>query len=375
MRVSVIIPCLDEAATVGQVIAEVRAALAFSSEFEILIVDDGSVDDSVAIARASGARVVSTGGCRTGTGSAYKAGVNSASGDLLVFLDADGEHDPASIPVLLAAFEKMPGLILGSRDLGGYDVGARSWLHRSFGTPLLTALLNHYLGTRVSDCNTGFRAISRTQFKQLNLRSKGFEVASEMIAVAAQQDISIVEVPIYQRAPPPGRQPHLRRWRDGWRHLKTIVLHAPDRVLLRPGLSVLLLGALMFLPQIFGPLRVGPIHMDIHLMILGALLLFIGAEMLGSAMLCATLSGGPRTTVSARMAESFTLEHVLPWAALLFVAGFAADLGVVVKSGINHWQGIMEPRLALVGTVGMGLAVQLTVLAFVHSVIVQNEAS
>jgi len=377
VRLSVVIPCLDESATVGRVVEEVSAALeTLDGHSEIVVVDDGSEDDSAERARAAGARVVPSGGRRTGYGRAMILGAQAAEGDVIVFLDADGEHDPASVPRLLEAAEASHGLVLGSRALGGFEAGARSWLNRLVGTPVLTFLLNHYLGTRITDCNSGFRAIPKAAFEQLGTLTPGFEIASDMIARAALAGVPITEVPARQRPPPPGRQPHLRRWRDGWRHLKTIVLHAPDRVLLRPGLLTLLLGILLFVPQILGPVQLGPLRMDIHLMILGALLLFVGVEMVGAAVVCATLAGGGRAGAGQRsrgLGPRFVLDSVLPWAGLLFAIGFAADLAVVIKSGLNGWRGIMEPRLALAGTTGIGIAVQLVVLSFLHTVVGQRQ--
>lgn len=228
------------------------------------------------------------------------------------------------------------------------------------------------LGTRITDCNTGFRAIPRATFLALQSRAVGMEFASETIALAARRGVPIVEVPVHQRAGPEGRQPHLRRWRDGWRHLETIALHAPDQVLLRPGALLVAFGALLFLPQVLGPVRWGPLALDIHLMILGALLLLIGVEMVGGAVVCATLSGPTAhrgAARSARLGERFVLARVLPVAALLGLAGLGADVLVVVKSGLNGWQGIMEPRWALVGTTTIAIAVQLVVLSFVHTVV------
>jgi len=188
-------------------------------------------------------------------------------------------------------------------------------------------------------------------------------------------DVPIVEVPIVQHPGPEGRRPHLRRMRDGWRHLRLILLHAPDRVLLRPGFVSFLLGALLFLPQIGGRIEIGPIAMDIHLMILGALLMFIGAEMVGAAILCATIAGqpvAPAGRLSRRLGRHFSLDAMLPVAALLFVLGLFADLAVVLISARQGWTGLAQPRLALVGTTGIGLSIQLLVLSFVHSVIDQH---
>ena len=353
---------------------EVHAALEpLDHTYEVVVVDDGSVDDSVGQALSAGARVVQTERRAGGVGAALRVGAVAAEGRWLVFLDADGEHDPADVPRLLEPLaDGEPALVLGSRTLGGYAPGARSLLHSRVGTPALTGALNLLLGTRITDCNTGFRAIPKAAYLELGQRAVGMEFASEMIALAARQGLPIVEVPVRQRAGPEGRQPHLRRWRDGWRHLETIALHAPDQVLLRPGAAIAAVGALLFTPQIFGPVRWGLIALDIHLMILGALLLLIGVEMVGGAIVCATLAGpapNQGAVRSLQLGARFVLGRVLPWAGLLFAAGLAADVLVVVKSGLNGWQGIMEPRLALLGTTTIAIAVQLVVLSFVHTVV------
>lgn len=374
VEVSVVIPCLDEAATVGDVVrAAARALEGVASE--IVVVDNGSHDDSRAVAERAGARVVDASAV-PGVGAATRAGVLAAVGRTVVLLDADGEHDPAQIPALLAGLEATPGaLVLGSRYLGGFDAGAGSRVNRMLGTPALTWLLNTYFATKISDCNTGFRAMRRDVFLALDVRAAGFEFCSEMIARAALLEVPIVEVPIRQRAAPTGRRPHLRRLRDGWRHLKLILLFAPDRVLLRPGVIVWVAGALMFFPQVKGRFVLGPILMDIHLMILGALLLMVGVEMIGAAILCATIAGPPVARagrLSRRLGRHFGLDTMGPIAGLIFLAGLVADLAVVAISASQGWQGITESRLALVGTTSIAIAIQILVLSFVHSVIDQH---
>ncbi len=371
MQVSVVIPCLNEAPTLGDVLRRLRAVLA-PYEHELIVADNGSTDSSRQVAESHGARWIDA-SAQKGAGAATLLGVQAAHGAQVLLLDADGEHAPEDAPKLLQALKNDPtALILGSRHLGGYAPGARGRLHRWLGTPALTFLLNHYFETRITDCNTGYRATGRATYLKLGVTSPGFEYCSEMIVRAALLRIPIHEVPITQEAAPAGRTPHLRRFRDGWRHLRFILLHAPDRVLLRPGVTLFVAGALLFLPQLGGRLELGPLVMDLHLMILGALFLFIGTEMLGSAIVCATIAGepvAPAGRISRRLGRAFTLDKLLPWVALLFSAGFLADLAVVLISARQGWQGITEPRLALAGTAGMGLAVQLFVLSFVHSVV------
>jgi hypothetical protein len=313
-----------------------------------------------------------------GYGVAIMAGGRAARGRCLVLVDADGEHDIGEIGALLDAVDGGAGLVVGSRYKGKFLPGANPFINRVVGTPALTWLLNHYIGTRVTDCNSGFRAMPKEVFDKLGLRSAGFEMCTEGIVRAALLDVPIAEVPITQHKAPPGRSTHLRRFRDGWRHLKFILLHAPDRVLLRPGLLSTALGLLLFLPQLRGPFRWGPISLDIHVMILGVLLMFIGLEMIGSAIVCATIAGEPVAApgrLSRRLGKIFTLDQVLPWAAGLFLVGFLGDLTVVRISAESGFRFVLEPRLALIGTTGMGLAVQLSVLSFVHSVVESHQGS
>lgn len=373
-----IIPCLNEAGTVGGVVERTRRALDdLGVIHEVIVADNGSSDESRMRALGAGARVVDT-SHRKGAGAASRLGAEASSGAFLVFLDADGEHDPAEIPRLLVPIRgEGAEIVLGSRYKGEFLKGASSLPNRVLGTPVLTWLLNVHFGTRITDCNTGFRAMTRSAFERLRFAADGFEYCSEMIVRAALLGIPIVEVPITQHRSLEGRRPHLRRFRDGWRHLKFILLHAPDRVLLRPGFLSLFLGALLFFPQLGGRFEIGPIALDIHLMILGALFLIIGVEMIGCAVLSATIAGepvAPAGRLSRRMGIHFTLDRALPVACVLFTFGFVGDLAIVYLSARQGFTGIAEPRLALLGTVGMGLAVQIAVLAFVHSVIVQHHA-
>ncbi len=215
------VPCLDEEATVAQIVEETQAALhTLGLKGEVIIADNGCRDDSIPRARAAGARIVDAQD-RAGPGHAVARGIEAAVSDRVVMFDADGEHDPHEIGGLWSALSNAPdALILGARS---YDHGAGSWLNRSLGTPALTAALNLRFGLSLSDCNSGFRALARSTWDLLDMQRPGFEFCSEMLVQAARRNIKILEVPVRQRPPPPGRQSKLRRVRDGLLHLSVIL--------------------------------------------------------------------------------------------------------------------------------------------------------
>lgn len=278
--VSVVLPCLNEAAAVAGVVRAARRGLARAGlDGEIVVVDNGSTDGSAEAAAEAGAIVVRE--ARRGYGAAVAAGLRRARGDAVVVADADGSYDLERVGELVVPLASGADLVVGSRIGGEIAPGAMPRLHRHVGTPALTALLRLLTGLRVSDSQSGYRAIRREALEALDLRAQGMEYASEMLLRAKRAGLRIVEVPTPYRLRV-GRS-KLAPWGDGWRHLKLLLLLSPHFSLLAPGafaaaLGLALCGVSLVAPTgvTFGPLRWLPVFLGPMLLILGTQTLLLG---------------------------------------------------------------------------------------------------
>ncbi|MCE9634840.1 MAG: glycosyltransferase family 2 protein [Planctomycetes bacterium] len=237
MRLAVVIPCLNEARTIAAVIAEAKQGLlacgAALESSEIVVADNGSTDGSQALASAAGARVVAV--PVRGYGAALHWGMAHADADFVIFGDADMSYDFTLLPRFVeASRDRTYDLVLGTRLGGEIQPGAMPFLNRHLGTPVLNLVIRACFGFRTTDCNSGMRLVRRDFYRSLNMRCPGMEWASELLIKTAVRHGSYREVPIRLRPDQRGRPPHMRRWRDGWRHLKSIAMLAPNRVLLLP---------------------------------------------------------------------------------------------------------------------------------------------
>ncbi|MHC4549518.1 MAG: glycosyltransferase family 2 protein [Planctomycetota bacterium] len=281
-RLTVVLPCLNEERTVAGCVTEARQGVeALDHEAEILVVDNGSTDGSAGAARAVGARVVPE--RRRGYGSALGRGIREATGDFVVLGDADGSYRFDDLGPLIRALEEGADLVVGSRLRGRVEPGAMPWLHRYLGTPILTRLVNLFFRTRISDVNCGQRALRTEAARALDLRAAGMEFASEMVIKAALAGLKIVEVPVAFRRDRRDRPSHLRTWRDGWRHLRFILLFAPNIILVAPGLAALACGAFLGGPAFLGHASFGGAAA-----IVGAALVLIGAQLVQVGILVKT---------------------------------------------------------------------------------------
>ena len=260
---TVVIPCLNEAQTLAHAIDLAKQLLAsLDGEGEIIVADNGSTDASIAIAEAAGARVVPV--RDKGYGFALMAGITAAKGDIVVMGDADATYDFREAKTLVEAVANGADLAMGSRLRGHIEKGAMPFLHRYLGTPVLTALIRFFFHAPISDCNCGMRAFSKTAFQKMDLSSGGMEFASEMVIKAAIAGLRIVEFPISLAKDKRDRAPHLHTWRDGWRHLRFILLFAPHILFTLPGhLLAWASGAALALLAI-GPVTIGQAHFDYH---------------------------------------------------------------------------------------------------------------
>jgi glycosyltransferase involved in cell wall biosynthesis len=326
--VSVIMPCLNEAATVATCVRKARAALAAAGlEGEVVVADNGSADGSPALAAAAGARVISA--PVRGYGAAYLAGLDAARGTYLVLGDADDTYDFGTVPEFVAALKAGNDVVLGSRFRGRILPGAMPWLHRYVGNPVLSGILSLFFGARISDAHCGLRAMTRAASDRMRLKSTGMEFASEMVAVALRHGLRVAEIPIIYY--PRGGTSKLRSFRDGWRHLRFMLLLSPTPLFLIPGVLAVLLGFFGLFALLPGPIHAGAFTFDYHFMFVASALAILGVQLVFLGLAAKTYA---RAALPERrdpwvdfLDRRFTLERGL----LVGLALAAAGLG------INAW--------------------------------------
>ena len=331
-HISFIFPAKDEEKTIGEVIKNAKmAADSLGLTYEVIIADN-STDATPEIAKSLRAKVVTPD--RLGYGYAYRFASRYARGKYIVMADADGTYDLSETPRLIEPLLKGEAdIVLGTRLRGKIMPGAMPWLHRYIGNPLLTFILNSLYGTRVSDAHTGFRAIRRDALEKLNLSSNGMEYASEFLVKAAYIGLRIREVPITYHPRREGTQSKLRSFRDGWRHLKFLLLLAPKFLYYIPGFAMLLIGIiLMAVALLRANLGYSP---GLHSAILGSMLAILGFNLAGFGLLTdlylAKALGKPTSRVTKLLAIRFSVERALVLATLLVVTGSAYILYIFTK--------------------------------------------
>lgn len=330
--VTVLLPCLDEAATLATCVQKARRALdQLGVAGEVLVADNGSTDGSQAVARAHGARVVHV--AVRGYGAALAAGIDAARGRWVVMADADDSYDLGDLAPFVDALRAGADLVMGNRFRGGIAPGAMPPLHRYLGNPVLTTVGRVLFRSPCRDFHCGMRAFSRDAVRALALRTTGMEFASEMVVKATLHGLRIAEVPTTLAPDGRGRPPHLRSWRDGWRHLRFLLLYSPRYLFLAPGLLLAAAGAATAAALLGGPRRVGALTLDVHTLLFAGVAVVTGAQLVlfaALAKLFAVHSGLlPADARLARVARHVTLERGLVASALVLAAGLALALGAV----------------------------------------------
>jgi glycosyltransferase involved in cell wall biosynthesis len=335
IEVSIVIPCLNEARSIAFCIAKAVAALREMGIMgEVVVADNGSTDGSVEIAQEQGARVVHAE--LRGVGSATRTGIKAAVGKFIVTGDADGSHDFSEIPRFVEKWREGYDFIIGSRMLGEIKPGAMMWHHRRIGTPVLSALVSMFFGTRVTDINSGMRGFTKELAQRLDFRTNGFEICSESLIKAAMAGANIVEVPITTWPDQRDRAPHLRTFRDGWRHLRLIMLSAPNWLFLLPGGVLVALGLTIVLWLLPGPAFAGKVGLNINTISLSMMLILLGMHIFSIGLFVKVfcyiekLSHGQ--VGLSRWLKHVRLEHGLLLGATLVVFGFVGD-----AIAFTHW--------------------------------------
>ena len=245
LTLSFVIPCLNESATIRSVIADCElGGQALGEPYEIVVADNGSTDGSREIASACGARVIPV--PQRGYGAALIAGIEAAEGTYVLMGDADTTYDFQQAPAFVAKLREGHDLVMGNRFLGSIAPGAMPFLHRYLGNPVLSALGRAFFGITIGDFHCGLRGFDRQAILALNLQCPGMEFASEMVIKSSLMDLSTAELATKLRPNPPGRIPHLKTWRDGWRHLKFMLSFSPKYSLLPLTVFLLIIAIVLF---------------------------------------------------------------------------------------------------------------------------------
>jgi len=333
--VTVVIPCLNERLTIAEAVVQAKAAFAnWPGGVEVVVADNGSTDGSAELARAMGARVVPA--LERGYGAALQTGFAAARAPYIVYADADLTYDFHEGPRLVQALrDANADMAVGTRLQGQIEPGAMPVLHRRLGTPVLTAMINLLFGSKLTDCNSGFRAFRRDRLTAWAAASPGMEFASELLVNALRAGAKIVEVPITLRCDRRDRQPHLQTWRDGMRHLLTILARAPW-LFLHGGLAIVVLSLLITTMCAFGPrLVLGRFAVfDYHTLIFAMLLGFLGAQVFGMGLLLQLRRPRPLKGLAPKLLDLH--EGVLFWLLAGMAAGVVGGVGFVAWGWAQH---------------------------------------
>jgi hypothetical protein len=367
LRVSVVIPCLNEAENIEQCIVAARRALDDNGiTGEVVVADNASEDGSAELAEAAGARVVRE--PRRGYGSAYLAGFAAARGDYIVMGDADLTYDFNEIPRFLGELEDGADMVIGDR-MKNIHPGAMPWLHQYIGNPLLSGFLNLLFRTGISDAHCGMRAVRRDKLPQLDLRTTGMEFASEMVIRAAKEKLDIRQFPIEYH--PRGGESKLSSFRDGWRHLRFLLVHSPTHLFILPGAVMALLGALVAL-TVIAQINIFGREWDLHALIAGALLMIVGTQVVALG-LCAHAYGtyfmNEKDPWFDRMRRRFRLEHGLLLGGGIAAAGLIAAVVIVIEWINRGFGSLGEERLAVLAMTLVIVGIQIFFSSFLLSIL------
>src|SRR5580692_4417186 len=365
--VSVVIPCLNEEENIEECVRTALEVLERTGiDGEVLVVDNASEDDSAALAAAAGARVVSE--PRRGYGSAYLAGFAAARGKYIVMADADLTYDFNEIPRFVAELDGGAELVMGDR-MDNIQPGAMPWLHRYIGNPILTGLLNLFFRTGVKDAHCGMRALRTDVLPRLDLRTTGMEFASEMVIRASKEHLKIAEFPIEYH--PRGGESKLSSFRDGWRHLRFLLVHSPNHLFIFPGAVLAGLGTVIVVFVGAGLDFFGRAW-GVHALIGGALLMIVGTQVLALG-LCAHAYGtylmGEQDPWFDRMRARFRLEHGLLLGGLFMLVGLVMG-ALIVATWIAHGFGsLADEHLAVIAATLVIVGIQIFFSAFLLSIL------
>ena len=372
--VSVVIPCLNEANSIGICVSKAMEAFrAAGLRGEVVVADNGSTDGSMEVAQKLGARVARAEA--RGYGAALRAGIAAAQGTFIVMGDADDSYDFSDVPRFVEKWRQGNDVVMGNRFRGEIKPGAMPWHHKYVGNPALSSLLNLFFRTGIGDSHCGMRGFTRAVYERMDLRSTGMEFASEFVIKAAQLGAKMAEIPITLWPDKRGRPPHLRSFRDGWRHLRFMLLYAPNWLFVLPGAAFVLLGLVLVFWLLPGPRAITPrVTLDVHTMIFGVIFTLLGAQILSIGAFAKVFSYAERfdrsgTVSLKRVLKRVTLESGLLLGGVLFLAGFAGCAWVTWQWAASGFGPLQQVRQVLFWSMWLFLGLQIIFASFFLSML------
>lgn len=343
MKITILMPCLNEEQTIGTCIEKAKKFLEdYQYEGEILISDNGSTDSSIEIAEKAGARVIHVE--KKGYGSALWGGILAAKGDYIVMGDADDSYDFLNLKPFIDKLDEGCELVMGNRFKGGIKPGAMPPLHKYIGNPVLSGIGRIFYRTNVGDFHCGLRAFKKESILKLNLCTTGMEFASEMVVKAVLFKLNIAEVPIVLYPDGRDRAPHLRSFRDGWRHLKFLLLYSPNWLFLYPGLFFFLLGAICMTCLFITPISVGGISFEITTMFYCTMLTILGLSTamfaLYTKIYAAQIGQIPRSSQISNFFEKITYDYGIILGGICLFVGLGGIIITLLLWGQTGFGGL-----------------------------------
>jgi len=375
LEVSVVMPCLNEAQTVGTCITKAQQSFREGGiAGEVIVADNGSTDGSQEIASRLGARVIPV--KERGYGSALMGGIAAANGKYVIMGDADDSYDFGHIPRFLQELRTGDDLVMGNRFRGGILPGAMPPLHKYLGNPVLTRIGRLFFGGSSGDFYCGLRGFSKQAYEKMDLRTTGMEFATEMVVKANLLGMKIGEVPTTLSPDGRGRPPHLRTWRDGWRTLRFFLLYSPRWLFLYPGLALMFLGVAVGAWLVPGPRRLGNVVFDAHTLLYAAIAILLGFQSVAFAVFTKlfAISEGlhPPDASMERLFNAINLERGLLIGGGLTLVGFIGSVLAVRMWGVRGFGPLdfsHSLRLVIPAVLALTLGVQTVFCSFFLSVL------
>ena len=336
MELTVVMPCLNEAETVATCVTKaVRCMAENGIDGEVVVADNGSTDGSQQLATDAGARVVPV--AEKGYGNALMGGIIAARGEYVIMGDADDSYDFTNLVPFVEELRKGADLVMGNRFRGGIDPGAMPPLHKYLGNPVLSFIGRLFFPSEIKDFHCGLRGFRRDSALALNLQATGMEFASEMVVKATLWKQNVKEVPTTLKKDGRSRPPHLRSWRDGWRHLRFLLLFSPRWLFFFPGLALLLLGLVVGGAVTAGPISVGAVTFDVDTLVAAGAAVVIGFQLMLFWLFTQVYAGSegflPEEPSVQRLLGKLSLERGL---ILGVIVGLAGLTGLVFS--LTYWQ-------------------------------------